>query len=149
MLRQSAKIGIKLGQGLRNGDVRDGRTGLGPHIGAAFRGGLWPEALLGSGEVPLVRAVLHLATYPLPVGLVGVVPLKQHLEPEALRGVSDLFLTQNMDAPVHVLAGDHGLELLETHEVLLVKRAQAIHGDLEVTDVLFDLLGAHGGGELA
>jgi hypothetical protein len=82
------------------------------------------------------------------VRLEGVVPLQEHLEPEALGGVSDLLLAQNVYATVDVLPGDEGLELFEAHEVLLVERPQSIHGNLEVTNVFFDLLGAHGGGEL-
>jgi hypothetical protein len=42
--------------------------------------------------VPLVRAVLDLAADTLPVRLVGIVPLEEHLETEPLRRVSNLLL---------------------------------------------------------
>jgi hypothetical protein len=94
--------------------------------------------------VPLVGAVLDLAEDALPVGLVGVVALEQHLEAKALRSVTHLLLPERVDAPVHVLARYEGLQLLEAHEVLLVEGPQPVDGDLEVTDVLLDLLGRHG-----
>jgi hypothetical protein len=95
--------------------------------------------------MPSVGAVLDLAKDALPVRLVGVVPLEQHLEAEALRRVPDLLLPKSVNSPVDVLARDERLELFEAHEVLLVQRAQPIDGHLEVTDVFLDLLGCHGG----
>jgi hypothetical protein len=96
--------------------------------------------------MPFVRAVLDLAKDPLPVCLVGVVPLKEHLEAEALGRVAHLLLAESVDPPVDVLPRHERLELLEPHEILLVQRAQPVDGHLEVTDQLLDLLGCHGEG---
>ena len=99
-----------------------------------------PKPLLRPDDVALVGAALDLAADALPVRLVGVVPLEDHLEAEALRRVPDLLLPKQVDLPVDVLAGHRGLELLDAHEVLLVERAHAVDRDLQLADLLLDLL---------
>jgi hypothetical protein len=73
--------------------------------------------------VPFISAVFNLATDALPVLLKGVVALDDRLQLEALGGVADLLAAQHVDAPIHVLARDAGLDLLDAEEVLLVERA--------------------------
>jgi len=69
----------------------------------------------------LVRTVLDFAANSLPVRLVRVVPLKDHLEAEALCRVADLLLAEHVDTAVDVLARYGRLDLLDAHEVLLVE----------------------------
>jgi hypothetical protein len=92
------------------------------------------EALLRPQNVASVGPGLDFAADPLPVRLVRVVPLKEHLEAKAKRGIPDLLLAQHVDAPVDVFPRDGRLELLETHEILLVERAQTVDGHLQLAN---------------
>jgi hypothetical protein len=94
--------------------------------------------------MPPVRAVLDLAANPLPVRLVRVVLLKKHLEAVPQGGVADLLLPEHVESPVDVLAHDAGLDPLDPHEILLVERAQAIEGSLELADQPLDFALIHG-----
>jgi hypothetical protein len=82
--------------------------------------------------VALVRAVLDLTANALPVLLKRIVALDDRLQLEALGGVADLLAPQHVDASVDVFAGDGGLDFLEAHEILLVKRAQAFEPKLQL-----------------
>jgi hypothetical protein len=102
-------------------------------------GTLRSEALLRPDHVPLVRAVLDVAADALPVRLIRVVALQEHLESEAEGRVTDRLLADDVDAPIDVLARHGGLELLDSHEILFVERPQAIDRDLEVPNQLLCL----------
>jgi len=62
------------------------------------------EAKVGPDQMSLVRTVLDFAANSLPMRLVRVVPLKDHLEAEALCRVADLLLAEHVDTAVDVLA---------------------------------------------
>jgi hypothetical protein len=94
--------------------------------------------------VALVRPVFDVAADALPVCLIRVVPLKQHLKTKAERRVPDLFLAQRVDAPVDVFAWDHRLELFDPHEVLLVERPQPVDRDFQLSDLFLDIGLLHG-----
>jgi hypothetical protein len=94
--------------------------------------------------MPLVGAVLDLAANPLPVRLVGVVLLEEHLEAVPQRGVADLLPPEHVEASIDVLAHDARLDPLDPHEILLVERAKAIEGSLELADQLLDFALVHG-----
>jgi hypothetical protein len=125
----------ELGSGLRESGSRRGRR-------AASRG--ISEAALGAKDVALVGAGLDLAENSLPVRLIRVVALQDHLEPEPHRRVPEVLLPEHVNLPVDVLSGNRGLHLLEAHEVLLVERAQPVYGRLELADQHLDLGLLHG-----
>ena len=102
------------------------------------------EAVAPLQGVGTISAGLDLAENSLPVCLVRVVALQDHLEPEAHRGVPEVLLPEHVDLPVDVLSRNRGLHLLEAHEVLLVERAQPVYGRLELADQCLDLGLLHG-----
>ncbi len=101
------------------------------------------KALLRPEHVPLVRSVLDLAADALPMRLVAR-SLQQHLESEPQRRVAELFLAQHVDSAVDVLPWNRGLELFEAHEILFIKGAESIDGDLQLPDQLFCVDPLHG-----
>jgi|SRR5580704_12219692 hypothetical protein len=111
--------------------------------GGAARSGI-AEAALGAEDVTLVGAGFDLAEDPLPVRLIRVVALKDHLEAEPHRGVPEMLLPEHVDLPVDVLPRHRGFELLEAHEVLFVERAQPVDGRLELAHQYLDLWLLHG-----
>lgn len=80
----------------------------------------------------LVGAILDLATDPEPVHLKRVVPLLQHVELEAQRGVAKVKATNDVEASVDVFSRNERLEFFEAEKVLLVERTQTIESRLEL-----------------
>jgi hypothetical protein len=93
--------------------------------------------------VALVGAVLDFTADTLPVLLEGVVTLDDVLEPETPSGVADLLASQHVNATIDVFSRDLRLDLLETEEVLLVKRAQALEPHLQFVDRVLELFRLH------
>jgi hypothetical protein len=112
-----------------------------PHRGGSR--GLRLEAAMSANDVSFVGAVFDVPTNALPVRLIGVEALKQHVESEPKRGIADLLLAKHMDPAIDVLARDHRLELLDSHEILLVERAQPIDRNLQLSDQSFELALLH------
>jgi hypothetical protein len=97
------------------------------------------KTLLRTNHMPLVGAVLDVTADPLPVRLICVVALKQHVEAKPKRGIPDLLPAKDMDPAVDVFSRNGRLELLDAHEVLVVQRAQPIDGNLQLSDQLLEL----------
>ncbi len=92
--------------------------------------------LLRAGQMAGVCARFYLPADAHPVLLEGVVPLDDGLQPEPLAGVADLLPPQSPDPALDILARNHGFDLLDAEEVLLVERAQTLDSRLQLLDFL-------------
>lgn len=108
-------------------------------VGTRARG-IAAQAAFCAQHLTLVGTVLNLAADPAPVLLEGVVALDQGLQFEAARRVSDLDLAQRPEAPVHVLARDLRLDLLDAQKILLIQRTQPVEAVLEFVDLDVELV---------
>jgi hypothetical protein len=102
-----------------------------------------PETF-GAQQVSPVGTVLDFPAHTLPVLLERVVPHDQRLELEAPPRVADLLAAEDVDAPIHVFARDHGLDLFEAEEVLLVQRAQTLEAHFQFIQGSVELFDLHG-----
>lgn len=103
----------------------------------------WTGVPLRAQNVAPIRAVLDLATDPLPVLLERVVPLDQRLQLEAAPRVPDLLASEQIEAPIDVLARDGGFELFDPKKVLLVESAQAVEANLQLIQGIVELFCLH------
>jgi hypothetical protein len=90
-----------------------------------------------------IRTVLDFPTDSPPVLLKGVVPLDEGLKLVPLGRVADLHLPQHPDPSVDVRARHRGWHLLDTKEILLIERSQALESNLEIFQGFVELSGFH------
>jgi hypothetical protein len=93
-----------------------------------------------SHEIAFERPLFDPSRDPLPVRDVGRVLLDERLESKSRGGVPQLDLPQMLEATLDVLPLHLRFHLFDSHEILLVQRAQPIEARVEFVEKDLDLV---------